>query len=200
MYISIFDSVPTWVIVSPILFCSVLMFAIVVERVIFYRQIRLDYRLIIKDCIELIKNGRLDDARLICARHSGPVMQAMEGIIESYAAGKTDDYIITDSSEQAIKKIEKYLGSVATIATLSPMLGLLGTVLGIMKSFGALSRVGPYAVDLLAGGIQEALISTALGLAVAIPSWAFYNFMVSRVDYFVREVEYLANSMNGMKK
>jgi biopolymer transport protein ExbB len=80
------------------------------------------------------------------------------------------------------------------------MLGLLGTVTGMMKSFSSLSKMGPSARDMLAQGITEALITTALGLLVAIPAIIFYNYMVSQIERFVREVEYISNYLNDLWK
>jgi len=77
------------------------------------------------------------------------------------------------------------------------MLGLLGTVTGLLKAFMAMYHGGPDASTMLSYGVAEALLTTILGLMVAIPSWIFYNTMVSRVDFYVREIEYIANSMSS---
>ena len=107
------------------------------------------------------------------------------------------EQLIMDESENTIRVIEKYGGIISTVATVSPMLGLLGTVTGMMKSFSSLAKQGTSAQEMLAQGITEALITTALGLLVAIPSMIFYNYMVSKVEFYINEVEYIANSLGG---
>ncbi len=200
VYISLFDSIPTWVMLVPIFICSILALAVIVERVIFYMKINLDYRLIVKNCMEYVRSGRLPDARILCRQYQGPIMDLVEQGVEASASEKMDALSITDMSERSIKKIERYMGLMSTIATVSPMFGLFGTVTGMMKSFSALTKVGQFAHDMLARGIAEALVTTALGLLVAIPSWIFYNYMVSRVEHFIKEVEFVAGSLSEIGK
>ncbi len=200
VYISLFDSIPTWVMLVPIFICSILALAVIVERVIFYMKINLDYRLIVKNCMEYVRSGRLPDARILCRQYQGPIMDLVEQGIEASASERMDASSITDMSERSIKKIERYMGLMSTIATVSPMFGLFGTVTGMMKSFSALTKVGQFAHDLLARGIAEALVTTALGLLVAIPSWIFYNYMVSKVEHFIKEVEFVAGSLSEIGK
>ena len=198
--ISIFDSIPLWVMIAPILLCSVVLLAVIIERVIFYRRIDMDYRLLMNSVIDYLKSKKINDAKNICISYSGPLIEIISMIIDRWGIKEDKELIIRDISEKAIRKIEKYGGIISTISTISPMLGLLGTVTGMMQSFSALSQLGPTATDSLAEGITVALITTALGLLVAIPAVMFYNYMVSRVEFFVREVEYISNSLNDIQK
>ena len=91
--------------------------------------------------------------------------------------------------------MEKGLKSLKVLAAVAPLLGLLGTVTGMMKSFSGLARSGPMAHDLLAHGISEALITTAFGLLVAIPSLIFYNYLVVRIEHYIKDVENVANDL-----
>ncbi len=192
--ITLFDSIPLWVMIVPILLCSVIAIAVIIERVIFYRRIDYDYRLIAANVVNLMRQEKYDEVRTLNSQYAGPIIGIIERII---SPGATDarDRLLLESSENAIRTIEKYIGTISTIATISPMLGLFGTVTGMMKSFSGLSKIGQAAHDLLAYGIAEALITTALGLLVAIPSLIFYNYMVSRVSYYIKEVEYVANML-----
>lgn len=193
--ISLFDSIPLWLMITPIIACSVIAVAIVVERLIFYNKIDHDYRLIITGVRNSFQKNNFDAVRSFCKDYDGPVIRIIEELTDGYKSPDTHERLLLESSTAAIRRIERFVGVISTIATVSPMLGLFGTVTGMMKSFNALSRVGPVAHDLLAHGISEALITTALGLLVAIPSLIFYNYMVSRVDYYIKEVEYVANSL-----
>ncbi|MBN2038633.1 MAG: MotA/TolQ/ExbB proton channel family protein [Spirochaetes bacterium] len=189
--ISIFDSIPIWVMILPIILCSVIALAVIIERLVFYKRINFDYTLIIGNVSDFIKANQLDKASILCERYGGVIIRIIKTAISNLNDNK--ERVITEASEKAVKGIEKNVNILATIATIAPMLGLLGTVTGMMKSFSGLSKIGPAAHDLLAYGIAEALITTALGLIVAIPSLIFYNIMVARVEYYIKEVERVAN-------
>lgn len=195
IYLSIFDAIPTWVMLGPIFVCSIVGVAIIVERLVFFRRISHDYRLVVTGCLENLRSGRLQEARSLAARYPGPISEVIVGFISAMPDSGVPARIISDLSAVAIRKVERHLGTLSTIATISPMFGLLGTVTGMMKSFSGLTKEGQFAHDLLARGIAEALITTALGLIVAIPAWIFYNYMVSRVDGFVKDLDYVANAL-----
>ena len=194
--ISLFDSIPLWVMILPILICSVIAIAVIIERSIFFRKINYDYRLIVANNLRLVEEKKIDEARAMNRRYGGPIVGIVDLVVNRLESENLRERIIMESSEEAIRAIEKYVGTISTVATISPMLGLLGTVTGMMKSFSGLSKIGQAAHDLLAYGIAEALITTAMGLLVAIPSLIFYNYMVSRVDYYIKEVEYVANTLS----
>ncbi len=194
--ISIFDSIPVWVMILPILLCSVFLLAIVIERLLFFRNISIDYRLLVNSVVDHIRSKKISAARNLCAGYRGPLVEIITTVLDRWQSADDRELVISDASEKSIRKIERFGGSVSTISTISPMLGLLGTVTGMMKSFSSLSQMGPSARDLLAQGITEALITTALGLMVAIPSIIFYNYMVSKIEFYIREVEYIANNLN----
>ena len=197
--ISLFDSIPLWIMILPILICSIIALAVIVERLIFFNRIKYDYRLIIRNILNLINLLKIEEASMLCKRHEGPIIVIIQNVLDSLRLKGDRERIIMESSENAIRVIEKNIGIISTIATISPMLGLFGTVTGMMKSFSGLSKVGPIAHDLLAHGIAEALITTALGLLVAIPSWIFYNYLVAKIDYYLKDVEFVANSLIDFK-
>lgn len=195
VYIALFDSIPTWVMLLPIFLCSIIALAVIMERVLFYRRINSDYRHIIESCVGNITAGKTAEARECCRRHTGPIIEIITSTLDRFDRGMRETTFLRDVAENAVRRVEKYTGVISTIATIAPMFGLFGTVTGMMKSFSALTRVGQFAYDQLARGIAEALITTALGLMVAIPAWIFYNYMVSRVEYFIREIEHVSNSL-----
>ena len=193
--ISIFDSIPLWVMISPILFCSVVILAVFIERMVFYKGISLDYRLLAVSVAEKLQRGEDEEAEALISGYRGPISEMMRRIVKTWRDKGDREVRMRDLAEQAMRSIEKFGGVVSTVGTVSPMLGLLGTVTGMMKSFSSLASMGPSAQNLLAQGITEALITTALGLLVAIPSIIFYNYMVSRVEIFQKDVEYIANTL-----
>ncbi len=194
LIISIFEAIPLWVMILPIMVCSVLFIAIFIERMIFYNRINLNYRVLVRDLLAAAKEHV--EPKDLKITKSGPIVQMINRVIEQKKIYEDRSLLIRNEAEFAIRKIERFGGIVSTIATISPMLGLLGTVTGMMKSFSSLSKMGPSARDLLAQGITEALITTALGLLVAIPAIIFYNFMVSRIELFIKDVEFTANTLH----
>ncbi len=193
--ISIFDSIPLWVMILPILLSSIVALAVIIERSLFYRKINHDYRLLVNSIRDKVRGDRLTDAEKMLDAYGGPVVNMMKRVIEDWNSIDDREGYIQDLAEKSVRTVERFGGVISTIATVSPMLGLLGTVTGMMKSFSSLASMGPSAQDLLAQGITEALITTALGLMVAIPSIMFYNYMVSKSEIFTREIEYVANSL-----
>ncbi len=196
--ISVFSSIPTWLVMLPILLCSLFFVAAAIERVIYYKILDMDYRHIMIEYNKLsgkkdnssnfllkIKKNAITDILLQYAEHKGSVN---ESEVVEYASGK------------AVRNVERFSGLVSTIATVSPMFGLFGTVTGMMKSFIGLSITGPGASEQLAYGIAEALITTATGLVVAIPALIFYNYMVSKSAHYIKEIEFIANSLLGNDK
>ncbi|HON79438.1 MAG TPA: MotA/TolQ/ExbB proton channel family protein [Spirochaetota bacterium] len=194
--ISFFTSFPMWVTIVPIGICSIISLTVIVERFIYFKRIDYDYRLIIKNVLHSVKSGKAEEAVLFCENYIGPIITVIRDILKNINLVDEREGVILGSTRNAIVAIEKNVGILATIATISPMLGLFGTVTGLLKAFIALSHGGPEASSLLSYGVAEALITTILGLLVAIPSWIFYNYMVSRLDFYVREVEYISNSMS----
>ena len=193
-WISIFEAIPTWVMLLPIFICSIIGTAAIIERILFYNRINTDYAMHINNVAKEYSNN-IQQALLQCKKVPGPISELIYNTIAFPVSMKERERVITENVYLAQKIIEKHVGIIATIATISPMFGLLGTVTGMMKSFSALSRVGNVAQDLLAYGIAEALITTALGLLVAIPAWIFYNYLVSRVERYAKDLEYVANAL-----
>ncbi len=184
-----------WVTIVPIVLCSVISAAVIIERFVFFRKINHDYRAIVKSVSQMKKSGKQAEALDFCARYGGPIVAIIRDAMKPGIASEEREGEILGSARSAVNEIEKHVGVIATVATVSPLLGLFGTVTGLLKSFVALYRGGPDASALLSLGVAEALLTTILGLLVAIPSWILYNFLVSRVEMYLREVEFITNSM-----
>ncbi|MDR3237087.1 MAG: MotA/TolQ/ExbB proton channel family protein [Spirochaetia bacterium] len=191
--ISIFDSIPLWVMLFPIFICSITVLAVFIERVIFYKNIRMDYRLLVSGISAKLRESSPESAMALCAPYRGPLIEMIKKMLLSWNDTGDAELRIRDIAETTIRSIERFANLIATIGTVSPMLGLLGTVTGMMKSFSGLANMAPSSHDLLAQGITEALITTAFGLVVAIPSIIFYNYLVSKAETYTREIEYIAN-------
>jgi biopolymer transport protein ExbB len=199
LFIKIIEGIPTWAIIVPILLCSIILLAVFIERSLFYRKIDYDYRLITDKAAVLLKKKEFSEARLFCGGYSGPLVNMIENLISAAEAGKD---IRADSeyyAGRAVRAVERYSALVATIATISPMLGLLGTVTGMMKSFSSMSGSAQRAHETLAYGITEALITTILGLIVAIPAVIIYNYMTARTAQFAEEIDNTAARLSAVQ-
>ncbi|MCL2025613.1 MAG: MotA/TolQ/ExbB proton channel family protein [Leptospirales bacterium] len=196
--ISVFISIPTWIILLPIFICSIMLLAVFIERMIFFKALKIDYKLLIAGVSTELKKDSAENAMSLCAPYRGPIIEMMRKIISFWGDSESLEFRVKNISENTIRSIERFATLTATIGTVSPMLGLFGTVTGMMKSFSGLAG-SAYSSNLLAQGIAEALITTALGLAVAIPSIIFYNYLVTKAEAYAGEIEYIANTFFELK-
>lgn len=178
----------------PILLCSILALAIVIERLMYFAAIATDTHQLKRTIFDYIKANNIKDALTLCDTSHSPLAKILKAGIVKFGSSRDE---IKESMEDAslfeIPKLEKKLSILATIAHIAPLLGLLGTVTGISGSFYTIqvrsSSMNPVTPGDLAGGVWEALITTIAGLMVAIPAFVAYNFLVSRVNTFVLEME-----------
>ena len=180
----------------PLMFCSILALAIIVERLINLRQSRTMPVDEVEHLESLITGGLLEQAEEYCTRRPGPlnniVLAALENRDESREAIRQ---VVEDQGRQEVPRLERYLGVLGTIVSISPLLGLLGTVTGMISVFQVVSAQGVGQADALAGGIAETLITTATGLTIAIPALAVYNYLAGKAEDLVLEMERLALQM-----
>jgi len=184
----------------PIFLCSIIAVAIFIERLITLRKIRINARTFILQVKNLLLRDQLEEAIRLCKRTPGPIASITMAALERYDRPREE---IKDALETAgraqIHLLEKYLGILGTVAAVAPLLGFLGTVTGMIKAFMRIEalggNVGP---GVLAGGIWEALVTTAAGLTVGIPALIFYNYLQGKVAKFVFEMEESSNNLLEM--
>jgi biopolymer transport protein ExbB len=174
----------------PIILCSVIAIAIVIERFWTLNPARIAPRNLLAEVWQKIKANQMDAQQLRELKLSSPLGQILAAGLVNARGGRA---VMTESIEQAashvVHELERYLNPLGTIAAITPLLGLLGTVFGMIRVFTDIMLQGTGNANALAGGISEALITTAAGLCVAIPSLMFYRFFVRRVDSLVVELE-----------
>lgn len=183
----------TWV----LLVVSAVALAVFLERYLHYHRAQINSTEFLSGVRNVMRRDNVVEAISICEATPGPVARLVKTAILNRDRGRDG---VREALEEAglveVPRLEEKLNLLATIAQIAPLLGLLGTVLGFMRIFLELQSNGVYAnVGLLAGGIWEALISTAAGLAVAIPCYAGYNFLVSRVNGIVLDMEKAATEI-----
>ena len=178
-----------WLMV-PIIACSIVAVAIVLERLWTLQQNRVLPKDITAQTWAWVKNNELDPKRLQMLHQSSPLGQILAaGLAHRYGGRDVVKESIEDSGRHVVHELERYLNPLGTIAAISPLLGLLGTVSGMIRSFTAITAQGVGNPAVLAGGISEALITTAAGLTVAIPALIAYRHLRGRVDSLVVKME-----------
>ena len=180
----------------PIIACSVIALAIIVER-IWSLQIR---RVLPKHLVALVwrweKVHQLHDENLRDLQSSSPLGAILAaGILNRHQSRDVMKESIEDTGRHVVHALEHYLNTLGTIAAISPLLGLLGTVIGMIKVFATITTQGVGNPGALAGGISEALITTAAGMSVAIPTLMFYRYFRGRVRMLVLRMEQEALTM-----
>ncbi|MCG3176328.1 MAG: hypothetical protein MOGMAGMI_01277 [Candidatus Omnitrophica bacterium] len=184
----------------PILLCSVFAFAIVIERLVSLRREQIDTRAFMEQISRSLKRNKVMEALELCDRTNGPIAKILKaGILKHDRPRQEVREAIEDAAVHEVPRLERNLPVLATIAHVSPLLGLLGTVTGMVEAFQVIqakaSSVNPVNPGDLAGGIWEALLTTVFGLCVAIPTFVTYNYLVSRVDGFVLDMERSATDL-----
>lgn len=174
----------------PIILCSVVAIAIVIERFWTLSAARITPKYTLAQVWTWLKNNQLDSSKLRELRLSSPLGQILAaGLLSSkYGRGVMIESI-EQAAAQVIHDMERYLNTLGTIAAITPLLGLLGTVVGMIRVFSEIMIRGTGNANALAGGISEALISTAAGLTVAIPTYTFHRFFSRRVDFLILSLE-----------
>ncbi|MDX5297564.1 MAG: MotA/TolQ/ExbB proton channel family protein [Gammaproteobacteria bacterium] len=181
---------PGGIIMIPLLVCSILALAIIFERFWTLRTERIAPRNTINELWRWIKKNELNARKLKALQESSPLGRILAAGLMNAKHGRE---IMKESIEQeaatVVHELERFLNPLGTVAAISPLLGLLGTVIGMIKVFAEIQLAGVGNAGTLAGGISEALITTAAGLAVAIPTLIFHRFFVRRVDEIVVGME-----------
>ncbi len=178
----------------PILLCSVLALAIFFERLWSFFRMNRGSAELVKEVEDLVRKHRIEEAIVVCQRFGTPLARIMIGALRAKGGGREHiKTIVEEIGAREATIFERYLGLLGTIATISPLLGLLGTVLGMIRAFTVIATQGMGTPATLGGGISEALITTAAGLSVAIPTILLHKYLTSRLDRLILEME--ENSM-----
>ena len=178
------------ILMVPILACSIIALAIILERFYTLRPSNVTPQHTVNELWRWIKKKELNARKLKALQGSSPLGQILAGGLMNAKHGRE---IMRESIEheasQVIHELERFLNPLGTIATIAPLLGLLGTVIGMIKVFAEIQLAGVGNAGNLAGGISEALITTASGLSVAIPALIFHRYFIRRVDELVVGME-----------
>jgi len=188
----------------PLMVCSVLALAVFLDRFMaFYRNSKVDVRALRSQLMRLLREHRVKDAALLCANTPGPISAVLLSGLQSYMKLEkrtpentriTVGQAMEDFSRQSLGTVEKRLWILATIGAAAPLLGMTGTVTGMIKSFDKLAEAGVDA-GAVGGGIAEALITTAAGLIIALAAVIPYSIFTSMSDKIELDMEEASTEM-----
>ncbi len=186
----------------PIILCSIAVFAISIERLWTLSPKKIAPKHQLSQVWNWVQTNQVDTARLRELRKTSELGRILAAGLSNAQVGRD---VMKDSIEEAASQVvhsmEQYVGALGTIAAVTPLLGLLGTVIGMIKVFVAIELEGTGNAGALAGGISEALITTAAGLCVAIPAMIMHRFFLRRIDSLVVTMEHesikLVDAMHG---
>jgi len=197
MFIEIFEFLQKGgYLMIPIAICSVLSLAVIIEKLINLRS----NKIIVPEVKSVVSSLTSEDdiklALSVCDQHKGVLSNLMKMVLQhkgtSYLAVRDE---LSDSGRQEVRVLEKGLVILETVAAVTPILGLLGTVVGMIKVFNVISIQGVGEASALSGGISEALISTAAGLTVGIPALIFYNYFSKKTEDIILDIENISNNL-----
>jgi biopolymer transport protein ExbB len=187
------------VLMIPIIACSFTALVFFFERSIALRRGRVIPRPFVKRFLHQISEGRLarDEALSLCEENGSPVATVFAHGVRKWGRPAVEvEQAILDGGERAVNELRRYVRLFNAVATVGPLLGLLGTVFGMIRAFNDIASSDAMGrPELLATGISEALITTAAGLSIAIPALVIYMFFLSRIDRLVIELDSLGQDL-----
>jgi biopolymer transport protein ExbB len=174
----------------PLLLCSVLAAAIIIERFFYYHRVKTDIAEFMAALKKLVYTGKIADAISLCEQTPGPVAYVLAAGLKDKDHGRVAmEEAMEAAGLDAIPRLEKFLSTLSTLASVSTLLGFTGTVTGMIAAFNAIAAANVTTPQVVASGVSEALITTAYGLFIAIPTVVAYNYFISKVDNFVLGIE-----------
>ena len=184
----------------PLLLCSVVAVSVIIDRIRAFRRADVDSVLLREEVNDCLERGQVDGAIAACGRHRGPVAAVLlaglqklrtlsrrgRSTAEIELAVKTS---MEDYAPRVLGVLEKRMNLLTLIGSVSPILGMTGTVTGMIRSFNVMAAAGGLQATAVAGGISEALITTAAGLIIALPAIVAYNLFAKKVDAFAEQMD-----------
>ncbi|MEI0508007.1 MotA/TolQ/ExbB proton channel family protein [Brachyspira intermedia] len=176
-----------------LLISSILGLTIIVDRFIYFTRIKSQDNSLAPKLISLIKDKELKAAIALCETAKSPLANIVMSGLKNTDMPKES---MQSASNKELPRLERFISALSTISTVAPLLGLLGTILGMIQSFAVMSVVGSGNPNALASGIANALLTTAAGLIIAIPTVVFYNYFVNTLNERILFIENLSNEVS----
>lgn len=174
----------------PIIVCSIAAAAIILERMWTLQEKRVLPGDLVQKIWQLVEANQINDKIIVALEQNSPLGKVLAaGLANRHRTREVMMERLEDTGRHVVHELERFLNTLGTIAGVTPLLGLLGTVTGIIKAFNAIQAGGMGDPRMLSGGIAEALITTAAGLCVAIPALIAYRYLRGKVDRIVIAME-----------
>ena len=178
-----------------LLISSILGLTIIVDRFIYFTRIKSQDNSLAPKLLSLVKDNEIKAAIALCDSVKSPLANIISAGLNNKDTPKES---MQSASNKELPRLERFISALSTISTIAPLLGLLGTILGMIQSFGVISVVGSGNPNALASGIANALLTTAAGLIIAIPTVIFYNYFVNTVNARILFMENLSNELSDI--
>ncbi len=173
-----------------VLLCLILGLAIVIERIIYLNMATTNTDKLLKNVEDALNTGGVDAAKEVCRNTAGPVASIFyQGLDRSHEGVEMVEKTVVSYGSVQMGLLEKGVSWISLFIALAPMLGFMGTVIGMIGAFDAIEAAGDISPSLVAGGIKVALLTTVFGLIVAMILQVFYNYIVAKVDSIVNDME-----------
>lgn len=174
----------------PLLLCAVLGLVLIIERMWTLSRARVNTRKLMVEVTQTLRTEGPDAALQLCQRTRGPIAAILHaGLLRANRGPDAVEKAISSAGAIEMAHLERGLLALASVSNVAPLLGFLGTVTGMIAAFAAIAAAEQVSAKLVAKGIEEALITTAAGLMIAVPVSAFYSYFVLQIDRFVLEME-----------
>lgn len=185
----------------PLALLAVWGMVIIVIKLVTLRRDRIIVPEVVEKLEELVVSGNIPEATAFCKKNSAPMTRILLAAIINYEKDEAElKESVEEAGRQELPRIQSHLTTLSTIASVSPLLGLFGTVSGMISVFSVLSQEANVEANMLAGGISQALVTTAIGMAIAMPTLAFYNYFAGKVQNLIIEIEKIALHMVAVLK
>lgn len=178
----------------PLLACSIAALTVILYKAYQFVSIRGDGEPLLERIEAFVRAGQPDEARKACEKVRGPVAALVKTGLGRLGSPKSlVREAVQDAGLHELASLESFLPLLQTVGTISPLLGFLGTVLGMINAFFAVAKFGLGDPSVISSGVAQALITTATGLIIAVPAFAFYNYFVARVNAYSVQMERAAS-------
>jgi len=179
-----------------LLVISILAIAIVINRLRFYHRAKVDSGGLLGDVLKYVSAGSPAAAVSLCEETGGPLAAVMKAGLSFYSDGaEVMEEAFQAQELKELPKLEKYLPVLSTIASIATLTGFTGTVTGMIRAFNSIAQAGASSPAIVASGISQALLTTAAGLLIAIPTVIFVKFFESTVDRFANEIDLVTHEL-----
>jgi len=174
----------------PLLLCSIASLTVILYKAYQFLMIRSSPEPLLERVEKCVQTGAKEEAERTCDRFKGPVSAVLRaGLARTGQPKAAVEEAVEDVGRHEIVSLESFLPVLQTVGNIAPLLGFLGTVLGMIDAFFAVTRYGLGDPSTIAHGVAEALITTAAGLMIAVPTFVFYNYFVTRVNGYSLQLE-----------